>query len=55
MIQRLTAGKQGPWPLTPAATADQEAERKNLWDDIPQVFVKPYDYNGDGVDPANRI
>ena len=48
MIQRLTAGKQGPWPLTPAAG-------KNLWDDNPQVFVKPYDNNGDGVDPANRI
>ena len=50
VIKRLTSEQEEPWPLTPLANADKQAERKNLWDDIRQVFVKPYDNNVDGVE-----
>ena len=49
VIERLTSGRGEPWPFTPLATTDKEAERKNLWHDIREVFVKLYDTNGDCV------
>jgi len=50
VIKRLTSGQEEPWPLTPLANADKQAERKHLWDDIRQAFVKPHDNNGNFVE-----
>ena len=43
VIKRLTSGEGEPWPLTPFANANKQAERKRLWVDIRQAFVKPND------------